>query len=68
MNMFIAHTDHGTIREGIPAYDESIKCKEHPDAKIYGSYGLAGGGYGPYTVCAICTNVLTKSQESDDEQ
>ena len=56
--------------ELVPTYDEFIKC-ERPDCvydnavAITGLHGMFGGGNGPYTVCANCGDLLSKS--FDDE-
>lgn len=55
--------DSAKQREDIPDFDESIKCTEHPDAKIEVGFGLAGGGYGSYTFCTGCGRILSKDQE-----
>lgn len=31
-------------------------------------FGLAGGGYGPYSYCPKCEQVIDKTQEHDPEQ
>lgn len=30
------------------------------------AFGLAGGGYGPYTYCETCELVVSKSADEDD--
>lgn len=50
----------------LPPMDETIKCPEHPLAAPEIGFGLAGGGYGVYTVCPICARILSKTQEEFD--
>lgn len=44
-------------------------CPEHPDATHFVGFGLAGGGYGEYKICAAegCATVFDKTQWKDDE-
>ena len=44
-------------------------CSEHPDqttANCEGGFGLAGGGYGAYSICGKCGNVFGKTDDGDD--
>jgi len=50
----------------MPEFDESLKCPQHPKAKVQVGFGLAGGGYGSYTYCEQCAKVLSKSQDNDE--
>lgn len=45
----------------LPDYDPGIKCPDHPEAEIADGFGLAGGGFGPYTCCCECCVVLSKT-------
>ena len=55
----------------LPEYDEELQCTnpvcqfEERTAPITGLHGMAGGGMGPYTVCANCGMILSKSQDPD---
>lgn len=44
-----------------------IGPEECPDCKVpyEVGFGLAGGGYGPYTYCPKCGLMLSKTQERD---
>lgn len=44
-------------------------CSAHPDQtteNCEGSFGLAGGGFGPYYICGICGNVFGKVDIEED--
>lgn len=61
--------DFSKIQEDIiQPMDETILCYHHPMAGISVSFGLAGGGYGSYTLCNECCRVLTKTMENPDDQ
>lgn len=47
----------------LPEIDQSLRCPNHPKIETEIGFGLAGGGYGTYTYCAICGNILSKSIE-----
>jgi len=51
----------------LPEYDDTLECSEHPSAQIHTSFGLAGGGYGVYSVCEECGTILSKTCEEMDE-
>lgn len=56
-------------RDGLPEFDESVPCKHcGPGHKVVASFGLAGGGFGPYTVCESCSTVITKSVVDDSDE
>lgn len=55
--------DSATQLEGIPPLDSNIKCLEHPNTEPEIGFGLAGGGYGVYTLCIVCGRILSKDQE-----
>lgn len=59
------HIDESKIRKGIPSHDPRIRCKKHPKYPPEDGFGLAGGGYGVYTYCQICGDVLSKSEISE---
>lgn len=40
-------------------------CSEHPNATHETGFGLAGGGYGLYSVCNECGCIFDKIQEMD---
>lgn len=48
------------ISESEPQY---TRCPEHPDIVPEMGFGLAGGGYGPYSYCPTCGRVIHKTQE-----
>lgn len=45
-------------------------CPAHPEAGHFVGFGLAGGGFGEYKVCAAegCAAVFDKSEWKDDEE
>jgi hypothetical protein len=49
----------------VPAYDETVRCSEHPAYRSVLSYGLAGGSCGLYTLCCLCGKILTKEADYD---
>jgi hypothetical protein len=54
----------------VPEYDETVECTNplcvHAGAEpMTGLHGMLGGGMGPYTVCSMCGQLLTKSQDSE---
>ena len=49
----------------LPLLDEKLRCPEHPKYKSEMGFGLAGGGYGTYTVCSICCRILSKTMEDE---
>lgn len=61
----ILHISEAEVRPGIPPLDDSIKCGEHPHAQVVQGFGLAGGGMGPYTSCAECGKILSKSDDAE---
>lgn len=44
---------------------EHTRCPAHPDVVPEMGFGLAGGGYGPYSYCPVCARVIHKTQEHD---
>lgn len=42
-------------------------CPRHPGVEPEVGFGLAGGGYGAYTYCPTCGQILDKTQEEPDE-
>lgn len=38
-------------------------CPDHPKEEPEMGFGLAGGGYGPYSYCPVCHRILDKDQE-----
>lgn len=53
-----------------PNYNEAVmcpKCGENSEVLV-GFYGILGGGLGPYTCCADCGIIVTKSFESHENQ
>ncbi len=44
---------------------EHTRCPDHPDALLEMGFGLAGGGYGPYSYCPVCNRIIHKTQEHD---
>jgi hypothetical protein len=48
------------ISESAP---EHTRCPAHPDVLPEMGFGLAGGGYGPYSYCPVCSRIIHKTQE-----
>lgn len=46
---------------------QPVRCPEHPLTEPEIGFGLAGGGYGPYTLCPVCYRILNKWQEGDPD-
>jgi hypothetical protein len=59
--------DSSKKRDGLPEYDLALRCQKHPGLFSTHGFGLAGGGYGPYTMCVKCGAVLSKTCLPDDE-
>lgn len=59
------YIDMSEKREGLPEFDENLLCPDC-NALTTEGFGLAGGGYGVYTVCIECGNVVSKTVETDD--
>jgi hypothetical protein len=55
------HVHHSQKDADIPDYDAHVRCRLHPRYMPNSGFGLAGGGYGPYTYCSICMRILSKS-------
>jgi len=60
--------DSSEKRKGLPDFDQKIRCPQHPKALPESMYGLAGGGFGPYTVCPDCARILSKTNEDENEE
>lgn len=61
----VAHVDSSIVSDGA-ALDH---CSEHPDqttANCEGGFGLAGGGYGAYSICGKCGGIFGKTDDGDD--
>ena len=56
VHMDLAH-QHDTVPTSAP--DRCPKCSG--DVEV--GFGLAGGGYGAYTYCPKCGDILSKTQE-----
>jgi hypothetical protein len=67
MSILIDMTDK---EPSLPEFDLycNHSCPQHPDAMIREGYGLAGGGFGPYTFCDECARILSKTVEPADEE
>lgn len=39
------------------------RCPAHPDVQPEMGFGLAGGGYGPYSYCPVCNKIIHKTQD-----
>lgn len=48
--------------------DEDIRCEYHPADTVAIGFGLAGGGFGPYTYCATCGVILSKTNQDEDDE
>lgn len=55
-----ASTRSQPISESAP---EHTRCPQHPDVLPEMGFGLAGGGYGPYSYCPVCSRIIHKTQE-----
>jgi hypothetical protein len=58
------------VPDTLPEYNEAVmcpECKETADV-VTGLYGMFGGGNGPYTMCADCGQILTKTFEEPDDK
>lgn len=42
---------------------QHTRCPAHPDVQPEMGFGLAGGGYGPYSYCPVCSHIIHKTQE-----
>jgi hypothetical protein len=53
-----------------PEYNEAVMCPDCMERSdvIVGLYGLFGGGEGPYTMCADCGLIVTKSFACDSHE
>lgn len=58
---YFAHIDASEIREDLR--DGPAVCPDHPNVEPEVGFGLAGGGYGPYTYCGQCGKLLSKQQD-----
>lgn len=50
--------------ESRPDFNPDMKCPQCGGPTSF-HFGLAGGGYGPYTYCDACDAVTSKSDEDD---
>ena len=50
----------GPISQSEPQH---TRCPAHPDVQPEMGFGLAGGGYGPYYYCPVCSHIIHKQQE-----
>lgn len=68
--MTFIHISTADKRDGIPAIGEGRPCNQQgcpgPDGWESG-FGLAGGGYGPYTYCEKCGEITEKNCMPDDD-
>lgn len=51
------------LNERLPEMNDETTCPDHPEAPAETGFGLAGGGFGPYTYCTECFRVLSKSKD-----
>jgi hypothetical protein len=67
----IVHITPATIRDDIPKASPEAKCGKDgcPAPDFEQSFGLAGGGHGPYEYCTVCHRVVSKvdCQDSNEE-
>lgn len=63
--------DGADKREGLPDAEGFDIGGECPNCKKVGnfhcSYGLAGGGFGPYVICLECDRVVAKTQVDESD-
>jgi hypothetical protein len=59
----VIHISPAHKREDLPELNDDAcpKCKGPTEM----GFGLAGGGYGAYTYCEACNEVVSKTEESD---
>jgi len=57
--------DMSEKRDGLPEFDPDLKCA--CGGETMPGQGLAGGGFGSYTICIECGNVVSKTVEEDDD-
>lgn len=48
---------------GQPLEYQPTRCPQHPGKVPALGYGLAGGGFGPYTYCPVCGLVINKTPD-----
>lgn len=54
--------------EKIPDFDDSLSCPDCDSLEwVEVGFGLAGGGFGPYTFCTECSRIISKTCEPIDE-
>lgn len=58
--------DSSRVREDVQGFDQGVKCPDHPGGSVETGFGLAGGGFGPYTYCNECGRVLTKANDMEE--
>ena len=58
------HLDFAEKREGLPEFQQDMPCPTCGGEPETG-FGLAGGGFGVYSYCPSCGEVLTKSVTDD---
>lgn len=61
----VIHVDSGEVRDGIVPIG-TYECCPHCGGEFTYSFGLAGGGFGPYNYCSTCERVIEKDQEIEE--
>ncbi len=62
----IVHVDSAEKRARLPAFTEA-NCP-HCNGPVEVGFGLAGGGFGPYTYCPHCHKVTSKTVQPQDDE
>ena len=54
------------VEQEIPEYNEALMCPDCQEKSevIVGLHGMFGGGMGPYTMCADCGKIVSKTCDS----
>lgn len=55
------HLEPAQKRDELPEYDQAMLCPKCGGETETG-FGMAGGGYGIYSFCEACGNVVSKSE------
>lgn len=58
-------TEEKEQRADIPEHYEG-PCPKCGSKEVEDGYGLAGGGMGSYTCCAMCGTILSKRQDAGE--
>jgi len=56
------HVDAAEKRAGLPELAPEDSSCPHCGGELQTGFGLAGGGFGPYTYCEACRKVTSKTE------